>query len=117
MVSVTIRGDTAIFEVESWDKLWAFRSRLEIPLVHIKTVYAEPDIAIGWLDSLKILGTSIPDIFRAGAFYQHGGFVFWDVRNAENTIVVVLEHEHFSKLVIEVADPAATIGFLRNAIY
>jgi hypothetical protein len=45
-----------------------------------------------------------------------GDFVFWDVHHAHNTLVIELEHEHFSKLVIEVADPIAAIAALRNAI-
>ena len=117
MVNITVHGDTAIFEVQGWDKLWAFKSRLEIPLAHIKNIYADPDRAIGWLDSLKLFGTSIPNIFRAGTFYQQGDLVFWDVHNAENTIVIVLEHEHFNKLIIEVADPAAAVGLIKNAMH
>ena len=35
MVEVSIGGDTAVFELESFHKLWALRSRLEIPLRHI----------------------------------------------------------------------------------
>ena len=116
MVNIKINGDTAIFEVEGWDKLWAFKSSLEIPVAHIRNVYADPNCAMNWLDGFKLIGTSIPHIFRAGTFYMDGDFVFWDVHHAHNTIVIELEHEHLSKLVIEVADPLASIAFLRNAI-
>jgi hypothetical protein len=116
MVDVKVEGDKAIFEVKGWDKLWAFRSSLEIPLSHIRNVYPDPDIEIGWLDSLKLMGTSFPTIFRAGSFYQKGDMVFWDVRNAANTVVVDLEHEHFNKLVIEVEYPGDTTAMLKSAI-
>jgi hypothetical protein len=55
-------------------------------------------------------------VFRAGTFYQDGGFVFWDVHHPEQTIVVELEHEHFQKLVIEVADPDAAAREINKAV-
>ena len=38
MVVVTVEGDRASFKVEGWDRLWAFRSHIEIPLEHITDV-------------------------------------------------------------------------------
>src|SRR5215470_9530567 len=105
MVEIKIEGDTVSFEVEGWDKLWSLRSRLEIPLTHIKGAHADPKPAMGWFSGLKLAGTGIPNIFKAGVFYQEGNIVFWDVHNPEKTIVVDLEHEHFAKLIIEVVDP------------
>ena len=36
MVEITITDGVARFEIEGLDKLWAFKSRLEIPLAHIR---------------------------------------------------------------------------------
>ena|SRR5215472_10784967 len=116
MVNIDVNGSTAIFEVQGLDKLWSFRSRLEIPVSHIQTAYQDPNSTMEWFDSLRLMGTSIPHIFRAGIFYQQGDRVFWDVHNLQNAIVVELEHEHFSKLIIEVADPAAAINLLNYSI-
>jgi hypothetical protein len=41
--------------------------------------------------------------------------VFWDVRQLANTIIVSLDHERYRKLIIEVADPSATVARLRDA--
>jgi hypothetical protein len=71
---------------------------------------------MGWFQGLKVAGTGIPDVFRAGMFYQDGGLVFWDVRHPEHTIVVELEHEHFEKLVIEVETPEAAVAMINEAI-
>ena len=117
MVNIRIEGDVAVFEVAGWDKVWAFKSSLEIPSVHISDVYADPHPAMGWFQGLKIIGTGLPNIFKAGTFCQQGEFVFWDVRNPQNTIVVELVHEDFSKLVIEVAEPDAVINTIIKAIY
>lgn len=117
MVNIKVNGEVVIFEVAGWDKLWAFKSSLEIPVQHITDVYADPNPALAWFDGIKIIGTGIPTILMAGTFYQEGEFVFWDVHNARNTIIVELMHEHFSKLVIEVAEPDSAVSTIRNAIY
>ena len=116
MVEIAIVGEKACFEVEGWDKLWSLRSRLEIPLAHIKGAEADPSLAIGWWGGIRLAGTSVPTIFRAGTFYREGGLVFWDVHNPENTVVIDLEHEHYKKLIVEVADPHAAVQLIQDAI-
>jgi hypothetical protein len=115
MVEVSIEGDTAVFAVQGSHKLWALRSRLEIPLAHITEVHTDPSPKMGWFQGLKVLGTDIPNLFRAGTFYQDGGWVFWDVRHPDKTVVVELQDEQFQRLVIEVSDPAATVALLKQS--
>jgi hypothetical protein len=105
MVNIKINGDKVIFEVQGWDKLWSLRSHLEIPLSHIKGARVDPDPAMGWFDGLRLAGTELPKVLRAGTFYQQGELVFWDVHEPKNTIVIDLDHERYKKLITEVADP------------
>jgi hypothetical protein len=116
MVEVTVSGDKATFEVNGLHKLWSLKSRLEIPLAHIKGVQADPSHALGWFKGLGLVGTNVPNIFRAGTFYQEGNLIFWDVRNPERTIVVDLKDENYSKLIVEVEDPEASVNLLNDAI-
>lgn len=116
MVNVSIEGEKAVFSVEGSHKLWAFKSRLEIPLAHIKKVYVDPEPAMGWFDGLKVMGTDLPHVFRAGSFWLHGNWVFFDVRHPENTVVVELENEHYARLIVEVADPATTVQRLGSSL-
>jgi hypothetical protein len=115
MVDVSVQGDRAVFEVEGIDKFWAFRSRLEIPLAHVKDVTFDPDQVGRWWHGLKVVGTDLPGLFAAGTFYYHGQLVFWDVRDPANTIVVSLDHERYQKLIIEVADPDEVVRRLQAA--
>ena len=112
MVEISVTGETAIFEIKSWDKFWALRSRLEIPLTHIRGVRADAEVARSWWHGIKAPGTNIPGVITAGTFYQHGKRVFWDVHDPERTIVVELAHEHYGELIVEVADPMAAINRL-----
>src|SRR5947209_640166 len=116
MVNVSIEKDRIRFEVEGWDKLWAMKSHLEIPLAHVLAVRADPEPARGWFHGLRLPGTEIPGVLTAGTFYQGDGWVFFDVHNPESTIVLELDHEHYKRLVIEVQDPAATIEQIQTAV-
>jgi hypothetical protein len=116
MVSVTLLNDRAVFEVEGLHQLWAFRSRLEIPLTHIKDVDIDPDQVGRWWHGWKLMGADLPGLFAAGTFYYHGELVFWDVLDPAKTIVVSLHHERYKKLIIEVADPDEVVTRLRAAL-
>jgi hypothetical protein len=116
MVTVTVQGDRVRFEVEGWDKLWALRSHLEIPLEHILAGRADPEPARGWWHGLRLPGTQIPGLLTAGSFYQSEGFVFFDVHDPERTVVIDLDHEHYKRLVIEVEDPTDVVRTLRTAM-
>lgn len=116
MVSVSIDGDRVRFSVEHWDKLWALRSHLEIPLEHILAVRVDPEPARGWWHGVRLPGTQIPGVLTAGTFYQHDGAVFYDVHDPERTIVLELDHEHYRRLVIEVDDPERVTAELQAAI-
>jgi len=116
MVKVSIEGGRVRFEMEGWDKLWALRSQLEIPLEHIREVRIDPEPARGWWHGIRMGGTQIPGLLTAGTFYQHEGAVFYDVHDPEGTIVLELDHEHYRRLVIEVDDPQRVAAQLQSAI-
>jgi hypothetical protein len=116
MVEISINRDRVRFEVEGWDKLWAFKSRLEIPLAHIRSVRIDPEPARGWWHGLKLAGTGIPGVFTAGTFIQSDGAVFFDVHDPERTIVLELDHEHYKRLVLEVSSPEAALALLNDAL-
>jgi hypothetical protein len=115
MVNVTLLNDRAVFEVEGLHRLWALRSRLEIPLAHITGVKIDPEQVALWWHGWKLVGTEVPGLFAAGTFYFHGELVFWDVRDPAGTIIVSLDHELYKKLIIEVPDPQAAAARLRTA--
>jgi hypothetical protein len=117
MVEIRVESGRAIFEIEGTHKLWALRSSLSIPLEHIKGVAVDPDPPMGFLGAVKLMGTDVPHLFRAGAFYQvqDEGVVFWDVRHADHCIVLDLEHEHFKRLYLEVESPDEAVRLLTDA--
>jgi hypothetical protein len=70
MVEISLTDDHIHLEVKGLDKLWAFRSQLDIPLAHIRGVRHDPDAASGWFHGIKVAGTNLPGVITAGTFYQ-----------------------------------------------
>jgi len=116
LVDLSVAEDTLTLHVKGADKLWALKSSLEIPLVHIAGARTDPEIARGWWHGIKMPGTNVPGVITAGTFYQDGKRVFWDVHHPEKTIVIDLHDERFNELVIEVADPEVAVRLIQNAI-
>jgi len=96
-----------MLHVRGADKLWAFKSSLEIPLVHIAGVRTDPEVVRGWYHGIRMPGTNVPGVITAGTFYQDGKRVFWDVHDPNKTIVIDLHDERYNELGVEVDDPQA----------
>jgi hypothetical protein len=116
MVELAIEEGKLKIHVKGADKLWAFKSSLEIPLAHIAGVRSDPTIAEGWWKGIRLPGTNLPGVITAGTFYQHGKKVFWDVHHPENTIVIELHDERYDELIVEVADPNTALRLIQDAL-
>jgi hypothetical protein len=116
MVDITVNSDSVTLNVERWDKLWALKSQLVIPLSHLKSARVDTEAARGWWHGVRFPGTAIPGVITAGTFYQHGRRVFYDVEDPDSTIVIELNHESYDQLVVQVKDPRAAVELLAKAI-
>jgi len=116
LVDLTIADGKLTLHVRGADKLWAFKSTLEIPLSHITGVRADPEAARGWYHGIRMPGTNVPRVITAGTFYQDGKRIFWDVHRPEKTIVIDLHDERYNELVVEVADPEAAVKLIQTAL-
>jgi tRNA A58 N-methylase Trm61 len=111
-----IREDKLELSVQGMDRLWALRSHLSIPLSDITEVVADPERGAEALAGMKVAGARIPGVLQAGTFTGGDGLVFWDVHRPGHAIVLSLQHEHYSKLVIDVEDPQAAVAEIRAAL-
>ena len=115
-MDLSIAEGKLILQVRGADKLWALKSSLEMPLVHIAGVRADPEVARGWYHGIRMPGTNVPGVITAGTFYQDGKRVFWDVHHPEKTIVIDLHDERYNQLVVEVADPEAAVKLIQTSL-
>jgi len=116
MTQLSVSDGKLNIEVKGWDRLWALRSHLSIPLEDVVRVYADSQIAEPWWKGLRVAGSNLPGVLAAGTFYHHSQWVFWDVHNPEKVVVIELRHEHYAKLIVEVEDPAATVAAIQRKL-
>lgn len=114
MIEVTHDGDKILFDVKGLHKLWALKSRMEIPRLNIRGAHrGDPAAVRGW-KGWRSPGMSVPGLIRAGTFYLDGKRIFWDVSNPDKAVVVELEDETYNELIIEVEDPDAVVKLLTS---
>jgi len=114
MATVEISEGQLIVQIQGLDRLWTFKSRLEIPLAHVTGAEADPEAVRGW-KGWRGPGAHIPGVIVAGTFHHHGDRVFWDVHDADEAVVIHLTDERYARLVIAVDEPAATVAAIRRA--
>ena len=113
MTNVSITQNRLVVDLLGWDKLWALRSRIEVPLSHVREVRsAAGERARG----LRMPGTFIPGLITAGTFERGGQREFWAVHDARQAVAIELQGEFFSRLVVQVFDPAATIAAIQKVL-
>jgi hypothetical protein len=115
MAKISIDGDNLIVEIEGLDKLWALKSQLVIPLANVRGATADPGI-IKEPKGLRAPGAHIPGFITAGTFHIDGEQVFWDVHDPTKAVVVELADDRYARLIVEVADPRATVELIEQAI-
>ena len=119
MTEIELTDDTLIVHVRGADTFWAFKSQLEIPLIHVVDAEVDPAVGEHWDDLVKdrtLRGAHVPGLIAAGGYYISGGWVFWNVQYPHKALTINLAHEHYTKLVIEVRDPAADVARIEEAI-
>jgi hypothetical protein len=113
---VALAGDKVVIRFPGASILLAFKRPLEIPLRHIiavdRATHGPEEQWHGFLG----FGRWLPGIAGAPRFHHTSGRVFWNVSDRANALVVQLQQEHYSRLVIDVADPDGTIATVRAAI-
>ena len=115
MAEVEIAGDVLTVHVTGIDKVLALKSTLTVPLAHVAAVDQDVKEAGVVFHGLKLPGTGIP-VVTAGSFLSHGQWTFWDVHDPAKAVIIRLQDEHYSRLVVGVDDPAATVERVRAAL-
>ncbi|MEU0155188.1 hypothetical protein [Micromonospora fulviviridis] len=115
MAKVRIDNDSLIVEIEGLDKLWALKSRLAIPLLNVRGATADPGV-IKEPKGIRAPGAHLPGVITAGTFHVDGERIFWDVRDPAKAVVIQLRDERYTRLIIQVADPRATVALVEHAI-
>ncbi len=113
MVTINKNDDTVRFEVQGLHKLWALTNHITLSMDNIVSV-RQADVTLNSWNGLRLLGTSIPFIFKAGTYRKKGKTSFWDVFKKKNCLIVALQNTNYDELVIEVENPEAALKLLEK---
>ena len=117
MTVLSFEADSLTVNVQGMDRVWALKHSMTIPLTHVASVAHDPKLAKRrFFAGLRIPGTDIPGVIRAGTFYRRGKRIFWDVHHADKAIVINLVSEKYDQLIIEVEHPEEVVGQILSRI-
>ncbi|MCX5411515.1 hypothetical protein [Streptomyces sp. NBC_00059] len=116
LIAVDRTRGTLTVQLTGLDKLWALKSRVEVPLTQVRGATHDPGI-VHERKGAKLGGTHMPGVITAGRFRRDGELVFWAVRKPAGAVVIELtEGAPYSRLVIGTADPRASVALVEQAI-
>lgn len=113
MTSVTLDGTTIHITLTPMDKIWALRGDFSIPLASVESVsVAPPDLKP---HGIRAPGTHVPGVYRAGTWRGRGTKEFWNVRDPHRALVLELQSHEYTRVIVEVADPASLAAQIEAA--
>ncbi|QLY30675.1 hypothetical protein [Nocardia huaxiensis] len=116
MAVVTVDGRNLVVELPGWEKVWALKGRLTIPLSQVRGIELDPEYAAR-PKGIRFPGTYIPKVITAGTYLHQGEKIFWDVRDPQRSVVISLSDSgKYSKLVLQVEDPDRVVSEVRAAV-
>jgi len=121
MASIELKNrETLVVRLHGWDRLWALRRSLEVPLSHVASVRAHPREA--WFDDVIVdswsgVGTYERGWIAAGVIRLADGPSFYDVRDPERVVAIDLVGEAIRHIVVEVdGEPEQVARDVREAL-
>lgn len=116
MAIVDVTDESLTVHVTGVDRILAFKSTITVPLTHVSDIRQDATEAGKVFHGLRVPGTAIPGVLTAGTFRKSGEWTFWDVHDPDKAVIIGLNHEHYSRLVVGVDDPGATVAAVRSAL-
>ncbi|MGV0025165.1 hypothetical protein [Phormidesmis priestleyi] len=111
-MQLSIQNDRLQISLNNWERVWAFffNQTLEIPLQHIRQVTIEKPVRT-WKD-LRMPGTYLPGLIKAGTYYTDRGREFWYVTESDllrsyrkgRFLTLELEDEFYKRIVLTIED-------------
>jgi hypothetical protein len=106
-VSLLVEGDSLRVHLSTLDKLVCCRGDLVVPLAQVAAVTAARSVDVP-RTGLRLPGTSLPGVIRAGSYGRGDERDLWDVRRGDAVLVLQLRGgAPYRRVVLEVPDPAA----------
>ena len=112
---IDIENDNLVFTLTGIDKVLALKSKLAIPLNHVKSVSTEK-ADWNYFKMVKVMATRVPEIVADGTFVSKEGFLFYEMHDPDKCITVELENEKYKKVVFQVSDKESAAKIIQDAL-
>ncbi len=101
-MNISLVDQKLIIEMEWFEQLWgvSLSKTFEIPLAHIERVSTEKPTST-WTE-IRVLGTSIPGVIKAGTYYTGNSKEFWYATRDKDYLVLDLRDELYQKIVLTI---------------
>ena len=116
-MTLSLDSSFLIVTLQPMEKIWAMRGDLRIPIAHVKSAWAGIP-KTSWRE-LRVPGSFVPGLIKAGRYLTPRGREFWYVtRKKRHAMTIELTGEKFDRCVLGFEDPSAIIssGLKLNAI-
>ena len=104
MVTFRIDGHILHLELRGMHKLWALKGKLSVDLAQVRNVRTGQSAASDYAYWLRIPGTHIPGVIRAGTYMAAGKRAFWSVTRPEDALVIELRGARYEAIVVNVQE-------------
>ncbi len=101
-MQLSINHDRLRIDLNAWERILAFffNQTLEIPLNHIHQATTETP-ETDW-KAVRLPGTFLPGVIKAGTYYTSRGREFWVVTRDGDCLTLELEDEFYKKIVLTI---------------
>lgn len=92
--------DQLVIELTGTERFWAFHlgKTITVPLNHIQQVSTEIPQS-HWSD-LRVPGTALPGVIKAGTYYTRNGREFWYATRTPHFLTLTLSPEEYYKRIV-----------------
>lgn len=101
------------------ERMWALKALVSVPYSNIDSVEARENSGLGLFSGIRMPGTHIPGVLRAGVFYHKKKKLFLYLHKDNPVLKLELRDHQFDEILISLDDPyieAATIQEYLNSL-
>ena len=115
-IGLDVAGDRLVVELRRWDAFYCCRRRIDLAVQDVEGVGVYDRQAIP-AEGLRLPGTSVPGVIRAGTYGTGSARDFWDVRRGRQLLVIQMKPDaDYRRLVLEVPEPHEQMLRLRPVL-
>ena len=114
-MNIVIDKDAMRIELSILEKILTFHKSFKVPLSQITEV--SNDLLTPTWKEIRVPGTAIPGVTKAGTYYTSRGKEFWMLKKNDNPIRIELNNNKLKRVILGISDPekqASIIKILRE---